>query len=85
MNTGVTQHGNDYDEYVDEGDYYLVTGGSQPQKFAAKKKALKEVFAKDVDKLNKFMSDNSGSINDEYLGKLGAYLNEEAEQKGLTK
>ena len=75
VNNGVTQHGHDYDEYVDDYTYYFVADGSQPQKFTPKKKALKEIFAKDADKLNKFMADNSGSINDEYLGKLGAYMN----------
>jgi len=76
VNSGVVSHGHDYDEYVDDDTYYFVADGGQPQKFAPKKKALKELFAKDADKLNKFMSANSGSINDEYLGKLGAAMNQ---------
>jgi len=83
-NNGAAAHGHDYDEYVDDADYYLVAEGAQPQKFEPKKKVLKTIFAKDADKLTKFMADNSGSINDEYLGKLGAYLNEEG-TRGLTK
>jgi len=76
VNNGVVSHGHDYDEYVDDDTYYFVADGGQPQKFTPKKKTLKELFAKDADKLSKFMSANSGSINDEYLGKLGAAMNQ---------
>jgi hypothetical protein len=76
VNNGAAPHGHDYDEYVDDADYYIVANGGQPQKFTPKKRTLKEIFAKDADKLNKFMDDNSGRINDEYLGKLGAYMNQ---------
>lgn len=75
VNNGAAPHGHDYDEYVDDADYYLVADGAQPQKFTPKKKVLKEIFAKDEDKLNKFMTDNSGKIDDDYLGKLGADMN----------
>ncbi|MBS1531006.1 MAG: carboxypeptidase regulatory-like domain-containing protein [Bacteroidetes bacterium] len=75
VNNGVVSHGHDYDEYVDDDTYFIEADGGQPQKFSPKKRALKEVFAKDADKLGKFMSENSGSINDEYLGKLGAFMN----------
>jgi len=76
VNNGAAPHGHDYDEYVDDADYYLVGDGAQPQKFTPKKKVLKEIFAKDADKLNKFMADNSGTINDEYLEKLGVFINQ---------
>ncbi|MGZ4001668.1 MAG: carboxypeptidase-like regulatory domain-containing protein [Mucilaginibacter sp.] len=75
VNSGVVSHGHDYDEYVDDDTYYIVANGAQPQKFTPKKKVLKEIFAKDADKLNKFMADNSGTINDEYLEKLGDAMN----------
>ncbi len=77
VNNGVTSHGNDYDEYVDDADYYVVDlQTNQPQKLALKKKSIKENFAKEADKVNKFLSDNSGSIDDAYLNKLGAYMNQ---------
>ncbi len=77
MNNGVTAHGNDYDEYVDDADYYVLDiKAGQPQKLSLKKKSIKEDFAKDADKVNKYLSDNSGSIDDAYLSKLGAYMNQ---------
>jgi hypothetical protein len=77
VNTGVTSHGNDYDEYVDDADYYVVDlSANKPQKISLKKKSIKDGFAKEADKVNKYLSDNSGSINDAYLGKLGAYMNQ---------
>jgi hypothetical protein len=77
VNTGVASRGNDYDEYVDDADYYVIDmQGGQPQKLSLKKKSIKEDFAKDADKVNKYLSDNSGSIDDAYLSKLGAYMNQ---------
>lgn len=77
VNNGAAPHGHDYDEYIDEPDYYLVdVQTNQAQKFSPKKKSLKEVFAKEADKVTKFLSDNSGRIDDAYLGKLGNYMNQ---------
>jgi len=77
VNNGITQHGNNYDEFVDESDYYLVKQpGGQPQKFSLKKKAIKTAFAADQDKVNKFFSDNDGDIDDAYLQRLGEYMNQ---------
>lgn len=76
INNGLAAHGHDYDEYVDDATYFAVADGGQPQKMSLKKRSLKEIFAKDADKLNKYLSDNSGSIDDAYLGKLGAYMNQ---------
>jgi hypothetical protein len=77
VNNGMTSHGNDYDEYVDDADYYVLdVQGNQQQKLTLKKKSIKEDFAKEADKINKYLSDNSGSIDDAYLSKLGAYMNQ---------
>jgi hypothetical protein len=77
VNTGVSSHGNDYDEFQDDADYYVWdVQANQPVKFALKKKALKDGFPKEADKANKYVSDNSGKINDAYLSKLGAYMNQ---------
>jgi len=76
VNNGVTAHGNDYDEYVDDADYYVLdVQSNQLQPLSLKKKSLKADFAKDADKVNKYLSDNSGDIDDAYLGKLGAFMN----------
>jgi len=77
VNNGVTQHGNNFDEFSDESDYYLVKQpGGQPQKFSLRKTGIKAAFGADGEKAGKFMSDNSGDIDDAYLQKLGEYMNE---------
>ena len=77
VNNGVTQHGNDYDEFMDDADYYVFdVQANQQKKITLKKKSLKEVFVKDADKINKYLSDNSGDINDAYLSKLGDNMNQ---------
>lgn len=76
VNNGISSHGNDYDEYVDDFSYFVMDAQTkQLQKLSLKKKSLREDFAKDADKLNKFISANSGDIDDAYLSKLGDYLN----------
>jgi len=77
VNSGMVQHGNDYDEYLDDADYYVWdVQGNKAQKIALKKKALKEGFAAESDKVNKYLSDTKGSIDDAYLGKMGDYMNQ---------
>ena len=76
-NSGMIQHGNDYDEYVDDANYYVFdVQAKQVLKLSLKKKSIKEDFSKEADKVNKFLSSNSGSIDDEYLTKLGTFLNQ---------
>lgn len=76
-NSGMIQHGNDYDEYVDDANYFVYdVEAKQVLKLSLKKKSIKEDFAKEADKVNKFLSSNSGSIDDEYLTKLGTFLNQ---------
>jgi len=75
---GLTTSGNAYDEYKDEGTYYVYDVQTNAlQKITLKKKALKATFAKDGDKLNKFMTDHSSDdIDDTYLSGLGVYMNQ---------
>ncbi|CAN5367495.1 hypothetical protein BH09BAC6_BH09BAC6_03720 [soil metagenome] len=76
VNNGVTAHGNDYDEFVDDFNYYVFdVATNQLQPLSPKKKSIKADFAKEQDKVNKFLNDNSGSIDDGYLTRLGAYMN----------
>jgi hypothetical protein len=73
---GIASTGNNYDEYIDQNFYYVIKEGGQPVKLQLKKKALKEAFAADVDKLNKFMSvAGSGDIDEVYLKQLGEAMN----------
>ena len=75
---GVMSSGNNYDEYVNEEEYYVLNlQTNQTQKLFPKKKALKAYFANEGDKLNKFFADNSpDTIDDSYLSNLGTYMNE---------
>ena len=72
---GIASTGNNYDEYVDENSYYVVVKGGAPQKISLRKKALKDVFSADPQKLTQFMKDNDGDIDDTYLRDLGDYMN----------
>ena len=75
---GVMSQGNNYDEYVDEYTYYVYNVQNNAlQKITLKKKAIKETFAADGDKVTKFISDHSSeTIDDTYLASLGDYMNE---------
>ncbi len=76
VNNGAAPHGHDYDEYIDEPDYYVFDlQANQSKKFSLRKKSIKEAFAKEADKINKYLSSNSGDIDDAYLSKLGAFMN----------
>jgi hypothetical protein len=73
---GIASTGNNYDEYIDQNFYYVVKDSGQPVKLLLKKKALKEAFATDADKLNKFMAaSGGGDIDENYLKQLGEAMN----------
>ena len=75
--SGISSSGNKYDEYVDESTYYLVKmPDGQPQKLAAKKKAIKAAFPAEADKVNKYVNDNDKDIDDAYLKGLLDVLNQ---------
>lgn len=68
--------GKEYDEYEDNAEYYILdVKSSQVQKLSLKKKSLKAGFAKEEDKVNKFLTENSSNIDDTYLSNLGDYMN----------
>jgi len=76
INSGITTHGNDYDEYVDDYVYYFFDAQTnQMQKISLRKKALKTAFGKEGDKANKYFSDNTGEIDDNYVEGLVDYMN----------
>jgi hypothetical protein len=76
-NTAAGQRGHDYDEYVDEAEYYaLDVKSNQLQKLSLRKKSIRTVFAKEADKVNKFLSEDQEDIDDTYLVQLGEIVNE---------
>ncbi|WP_461449777.1 hypothetical protein [Mucilaginibacter sp.] len=73
---GITSSGNNYDSYDDNSNYYLVKlPGGTPQKLSLKRKAIKNAFAADEDKVNQFLSANDSEIDDTFLEKLGNFMN----------
>ena len=77
VNNGIASHGNDYDEFVDDAQYFVLDmPGGEKHKLSLKKKSLKEDFSKEADKLNKYMSaHNSDEIDDKFLMDLGEAMN----------
>nr|WP_294946444.1 hypothetical protein [uncultured Mucilaginibacter sp.] len=74
---GMTSTGNKYDEYAPTYLYFFAKGDAAPVKFTPKKKALKELFAADADKLDKYMSSAKGDVDsDAYLTALGDAMNQ---------
>lgn len=74
--TASGDRGQDYDEFTDEFEYYILNVHTKKaQKVTLKKKALKEALQGETDKVNKFMSENNETLDEAYLGKLGAYIN----------
>jgi len=76
-NAGITSHGADYDEFVDDDTYAVLdVTNNQILPLSSRKKSIKAVFVKEADKTNKYLSSHSGSINDEYLTSFVSYMNE---------
>lgn len=76
-NAGITSHGADYDEFVDDETYAVLdVAANQTVPLSPKKKSIKADFAKEAPKVDKYLSDHSGSINDTYLAAFGDYMNQ---------
>ncbi len=76
-NTASGGAGNDFDEYVDNAEYYVLNvQNDQLHKLALRKKSIKDDFNEDADKVDKFLTDNSGKIDEPYLSNLGNYMNQ---------
>ena len=74
--TASGDRGQDHDEFTDDFIYYaldLQTG--KVTEFSLRKKSINQAFPNESDKLTKFFSENKNSIDEAYIGKLGAYLN----------
>lgn len=75
---GVIQTGNNYNEYKDEDEYYVIDAATnKSQAVSLKAKTLKTVFAMDKEKVNSyFKKSNSGEIDEKFLLGLVTYLNQ---------
>ena len=74
---GMTSAGNNYDEYEDNNTYYVYNVQTkQLQPFTLKKKAIKAAFASDINKVNAYFESDDNKLDDAFLSKLGAYLNQ---------
>lgn len=74
--TASGDRGQDHDEFTDDFTYYVLdlqTG--KVTEFSLRKKSIKQAFPNESDKLTKFLAENKNSIDEAYIGKLGAYLN----------
>ena len=65
---GLTESGNNYDEYVDEYTYYILfPGGKQFSKVELKKKSIKEVLIKEEKKVKSFFAQHGSDDLDEFF------------------
>lgn len=72
---GITESGNQFDEYKDEAVYYIATPADKKfVKVDLKKKSLKPAFANDEAKFNEYFSKNTGDINEDYIIGLVEYM-----------
>jgi hypothetical protein len=74
---GLVETGNNYDEYVDENEYYVgMPGGKEFKKVEFKKKAIKETFPAQQAKVNEYFSAHrDDNINENFLTGLIGFLN----------
>jgi hypothetical protein len=76
---GLTETGNNYDEYVDEYEYYVVNNkdkSGQAIKISAKRKSVKDAFGTDAAKVDAYVSQHKDDLNDNYFKLLATYLNQ---------
>ena len=75
--TGLTESGNNYDEYVDEYEYYIVFPKFKDYiKVELKKKSIKDALIKEEAKVKTYFSKNAyEGINEQFLVGLIASLN----------
>jgi len=77
VSNGLTERGNNYDEYVDEAIYFVVAPNNILRRVELKKKSIKAVFFEDAAKVDKYFSGHRyDDINEIFLMDLVYYLNE---------
>jgi len=75
---GLTESGHNYDEYVDQNTYYIVSAGWDKYRTVdLKKKSIKDVLADEKDKVNTYLSQHKDDfINESFLVGLVNSLNQ---------
>jgi hypothetical protein len=74
---GMTSTGNNYDEFEDEDNYYVISAHDKKvQPFSLKNKSIKTVFAGEGDRVNTFFSEYPGAIDEAYLKNMNDYMNQ---------
>jgi CarboxypepD_reg-like domain len=75
---GISSSGNNFDSYQDTYEYYVLNlQNNSREKLDLKKKSIKNDFANEPEKVNKYITDHSSdSIDESYLSNLGSYMNE---------
>lgn len=77
VSNGLTESGNNYDEYVDTDTYFWVTGKDSAGIFELKKKSIRAVFAKEKPRIDAWFSKHRlDAIDDAFLKGLINDLNE---------
>ena len=77
ISNGLTESGNNYDEYLDSQTYFWVTGKGTAGVLELKKRSIREVFAAEKPKLDDFFARHKyDDIDDDFLKKLIFYLNQ---------
>jgi hypothetical protein len=69
------REGNVYDAFVDKVTYYISKGKAEPQQIQFKTKSLKKTFADLNINIDKYISDNPGSIDEDYMISMVKELN----------
>lgn len=75
---GISSSGNNFDSFQDSHEYYVLNlQNNALEKLELKKKSIKNDFANEPEKVNKYIADHSSdSIDESYLSNLGSYMNE---------
>ena len=77
VSNGLTESGNNYDEYVDTQTYFWVAGKDSAGVFELKKKSIKSVFANEKTHVDDYFSKHKlDDIDDHFIKGLIDYLNE---------
>ncbi|HEY4107465.1 hypothetical protein [Puia sp.] len=74
---GMVESGNNYDEYVDTKEYYIVMpGGKEVQTVELKKKSIRTALSSQKAKVEEYFSQHKASdINENFLADLISYIN----------
>jgi hypothetical protein len=73
---GIVSSGNMYDEYKDELTYYIILPDHSAHEISLRKKAIKSVLKSEEEKVDKFLDNSTGDINEGLVVKLLTTLND---------